>query len=580
MEKLLYMISVIALLVMAGCSKDDTVKNSNPPAISFDHESLIYRVKVGKSITITPTIENETNSAIYLWKVDGKIVSEKRDFTYDAGDEPEMMYLMFEVATDYGSDSKEICLEVVSLLAPQITMGVPEGGHIIMIDDELKLVPEITYDENATYKWTVDGQEKASSKDYSFSSTKAGTYKLALTATNEDGSDKLEFNVKVCAPEDMPFTAKFEKTVYNISLGRTAFIRPYWIENVFDATYTWFVDGVEITDVPEFSNPRVAMAECAKCTFPYTPATQGEHKVELKVKNKYITLSYNFIVNACPPEGTYKRVTTGAEDCNKVYEFTAAPGQFVNEGYTVYTDAEACLYATNRMNGRGYVSLGNWGGYIVVGFDHSIANDGDYNLQILGNAFRGSSEPGIVWVMQDENGDGLPNDTWYELKGSDYDTSVQDYAVTYYRPDNTHRPVAWTDNLGQSGQVDYLGFHTQDYYYPLWVKPDSYTIVGSRLKHKTVETSPGYWANGEFEWGYVDNFSPIDRLTNDENTNANVMGNHMKISHAVRHDGKPANLQYIDFVKVHTGLNIKAGWLGENSTEVFGVQDFNIIKKQ
>lgn len=578
MKKLLYIIPIVALLMMIGCKDEDKTTIVDPPAISFNNESLLYRVKVGKSITIVPTIENETNDAIYLWKIDGKIVSEKRDFTYNAGDEAEMKYLTFEVITDFGSDSKEICLEVVALLAPQITMGIPEGGYTIMVDDELKLTTEITNDKNATYKWTVNGQEKASSKDYLFSSAQAGIYKLALTATNEDGYDKLEFDVKVCSPEEMPFIAKFEKTIYNISIGRTAFIRPYWIENAFGATYTWIVDGVEITKVPEFPNPRIAMAECVKCTFPYTPTTQGEHKVELKVKNKYGTSSYNFVVNVCPPEGTYKRGVSGSKDCNNVYEFTAAPGQFVNEGYTAYTDADACAYAKKRVTEGGYVSLGSWGGYIIVGFDHSITNDGDYNLQILGNAFKGSSEPGIVWVMQDENGDGLPNDTWYELKGSDYDTSIQDYAVTYYRPDGTHRPVAWTDNLGQSGQVDYLGFHKQDYYYPLWIKPNSYTIVGSRLAHKTVETSPGYWANGEFEWGYADNFSPIDRLTSDENASAGVMGNHMKISHAVRHDGKPANLQYIDFVKVHTGLNIKAGWLGENSTEVFGVQDFNMIK--
>lgn len=83
-----------------------------------------------------------------------------------------------------------------------------------------------------------------------------------------------------------------------------------------------------------------------------------------------------------------------------------------------------------------YVSLGGFGGYIVVGFDHSIDASGGYDLAIVGNSFEGSSEPGIVWVMQDENGDGLPNDTWYELKGSETGKAetLQDYAVTYYRP--------------------------------------------------------------------------------------------------------------------------------------------------
>lgn len=76
------------------------------------------------------------------------------------------------------------------------------------------------------------------------------------------------------------------------------------------------------------------------------------------------------------------------------------------------------------------MSLGAFGGYLVVGFDHSIENDGGYNIGVSGNSFDGSSEPGIVWVMQDENGDGLPNDTWYELKGSEYGKpeTTQDYA--------------------------------------------------------------------------------------------------------------------------------------------------------
>lgn len=59
-------------------------------------------------------------------------------------------------------------------------------------------------------------------------------------------------------------------------------------------------------------------------------------------------------------------------------------------------------------------------GYIIVGFDHSIPNSGNqYDFCVQGNAFDGSSEPGIVWVMQDINGNGLPDDEWYELKGSE-----------------------------------------------------------------------------------------------------------------------------------------------------------------
>ncbi|MFR0893398.1 MAG: hypothetical protein ACLSGF_00505 [Alistipes onderdonkii] len=245
--------------------------------------------------------------------------------------------------------------------------------------------------------------------------------------------------------------------------------------------------------------------------------------------------------------------------------------------------AEACAYAENRMAQTAYVSLGGFGGCLVVGFDHSIDNDGDYNIAVTGNPFDGSSEPGIVWVMQDENGDGLPNDTWYELKGSEYgkEETIRDYAVTYYRPSAPKMNVAWTDNRGGSGVIEYLeAFHQQDYYYPAWVEADSYTLRGPCLKSRSYDASGNgtYWVNPAFDWGYADNFSPIDRLTDDDNYNAAPADNHFKISNAVTFDGKDANLKYVDFVKIQVALNTQCGWIGEVSTEVFGVKDFNMTK--
>ncbi len=85
-----------------------------------------------------------------------------------------------------------------------------------------------------------------------------------------------------------------------------------------------------------------------------------------------------------------------------------------------------------------------------------------------------------------------------------------------------------------------------------------------------------YWVNKEFDWGYADNFSPIDRLTDDINYGAAAYSNHFKISNAITFEGKKIHLEYIDFIKVQTGLNVKAGWLGENSTEVFKFVDIQV----
>ena len=274
---------------------------------------------------------------------------------------------------------------------------------------------------------------------------------------------------------------------------------------------------------------------------------------------------------------------------NKVFDYTPAPGQFINElktgGFdgTETTMTSAIAYAEKRLNDENWVSLGGFGGYIIVGFDHSINNSGGYDISILGNSFSGSSEPGIVWVMQDENGNGLPDDTWYELAGSETGkaTTIQNYEVTYYRPMGAMMPVQWTDNLGNYGEVDYLKqFHRQDYYYPLWIEADSYTLTGTCLEPRNYDASGNgsYWVNAEYDWGYADNFSPIDRLTDEDNASAGANANHFKISNAIDFECEPINLDHIDFVKVQCGVQAKSGWLGELSTEVCGFYDYNMQK--
>ena len=291
-------------------------------------------------------------------------------------------------------------------------------------------------------------------------------------------------------------------------------------------------------------------------------------------------------------EDHYRAKTeTSVAEQTVVFEYTPAPGQFINEtktgGFTgeETTPEAAIAYATQRMKDDAFVSLGGFGGYMVVGFDHSIDNTGNYDFGIKGNSFKGSSEPGIVWVMQDENGNGKPDDTWYELKGSETgkETTVRNYAVTYYRPSEPQQPVQWTDSEGNSGEVDYLKqFHTQDYYYPAWITDDSYTLTGTCVEARNYDQSGNgtYWVQAEYDWGYADNFSEIDRLSNDGNANAAANANFFKISNAIDDKGNPVDLKYIDFIKVQTACNTKSGWLGENSTEVFGFFDYSMIQSK
>lgn len=258
-----------------------------------------------------------------------------------------------------------------------------------------------------------------------------------------------------------------------------------------------------------------------------------------------------------------------------VIEYLPAPGQYINEsvsGFDNITDMQqACRQAEKRFLSGLYVSLGAWGGYIVIKLDKSIENIGGYNFAIAGNSFDSSNEPGIVWVMQDINNNGKADDTWYELKGSYYNREgyERDYWVTYYKPD-PGQDTYWIDCNGNEGYVNWMGtYHNQDYYYPNWVTSGSYTLYGSKLPQQ-VEQNPitGIWSNLPFEWGYVDN-NGSDK-TNIQLNNRDIEVNTFRISDAMDKDGNQVVLEKIDFIKVQTAISANTNILGENSTEVLG----------
>lgn len=263
-----------------------------------------------------------------------------------------------------------------------------------------------------------------------------------------------------------------------------------------------------------------------------------------------------------------------------VIEWRPAPGQWIGETRTggmttpITTQQEADSWAQERIDAGNFVSLGGFGGYIIFGFSHSLANGGDYDFAVVGNAFvngpqNGSNEPGIVYVMRDTNGNGLPDDVWYELRASESDNpaTVRGYAVTYYRPEADGQDVSWTDNAGNSGTIDYLAaFHSQPSYYPEWIQAESYTLTGTCIPAATsLDPEIGMWNNRPFGWGYADNCG------SDNLEDVRPQQSRFRISDAMDEAGNAVALPCIDFVKVQTAVNSKAGWLGEVSTEVCGL---------
>lgn len=584
--KLLFLGVVVASFW--SCNIDEEITTALPPEIVLDSETGIYTVKQGREIIIAPSYKS-AEGATYCWTMESEVLGTSPSLSF-MRDEVGEYFITITITTDGGTDEEEIRVDVVDLEVPTVTIA-GNKYQTVAVGTNIKFVASVRETSlPTTFVWSVNGEPVSEdSTAYNFMADAVGHYLLTATATNEDGEHSDSVEVEVLNAEDMPLVWEFERDAYHTVVGRKLLIAPSTYSNEEEITYRWQVAGE--TD-PNGSDAQFVFVAEAAGEYEITATATAEKE------GNQITLMRSFTVTVYEA-GIYYRERNEASklNWNKVYEYTPAPGQFINElktgGFdgTQTTPEAAIAYAEARMSetdkegksNPNWISLGGFGGYIIVGFDHSIDNSGDYDLGILGNSFNGSSEPGIVWVMQDENGNGLPDDTWYELAGSETgkEETIQNYAVTYYRPSGTGMPVQWSDNLGNRGEIDYLKvYHKQDYYYPLWIEEDSYTLTGTCLKARNYDASGKgtYWVNPHYEWGYVDNWSPIDRLTNSENSNADANANHFKISNAIDFECQPIDLKFIDFVKVQVGVNAKSGWLGEVSTEVFGFYDYNMKK--
>jgi len=272
------------------------------------------------------------------------------------------------------------------------------------------------------------------------------------------------------------------------------------------------------------------------------------------------------LLYACNGNGPVQPAASSAY-ITKVYEYVYAPGQHA----LLAKPADIAAFTGEPSIDKGWLYLGGFGGYLVAGFDHDVLNGDSFDFEIYG--LQGASpEPGIVYVMSDTNGDGLPDDAWYELKGNQYENSRHNYWVRYYKAQTDSANVTWKDSEGSHGEL-LLGFaagYSATWWWPATTS-DSITFSGTRLPDSYDNLSSAdtqYWEvpNDRFTWGYAKNMFGTDY-------DASVGSNKLDISNAVDETGKSIHLASIRFIKIQTAVFQRAGWLNEVSTEVRGAKD-------
>ena len=358
-------------------------------------------------------------------------------------------------------------------------------------------------------------------------------------------------------------------------------------------TYRWFIDDKPIAQTKNLEH----MFEKG-----------GMFGLKLQVSQDNITFDYYFTVLV-----EYGPIDPPAEGSNpfitKVFDYMPAVGQFTNK-LPLYEDGDTQEIMNQKVlddignNNRGMITLGGFGGYVVVGFDHTIQNiEGKRDFRVLGNAFYANSnpnpnapeggccEPGVIMVAYDVNANGKPdNDEWFEIAGSAHVNSTGElwyemarargndvntyfnYKITYHKPaieptssDEWCTYIRWEDNQGNSGYKVKNQFHRQPYY-PLWAG-DTLSFTGTCLPQNGIDESGigNYFVLYKFRYGYADN---------EVNTYDDAS---IDISWAIDKNGKRVNLPGVDFIKIYCGVNQENGWLGECSTEILGVEDLHLL---
>ena len=552
-------IPFLLLLQLAACSKHDGRPSFGTPSITFSAGE--YKVKLGQSITLSAQVAT-ADQPVFSWKLAGKIISTSPSCPFN-GTQTGEYFLSFRVDAENGSAEQQIKVTVVDRLPPQINMPT---NLIAYQGRDNRLAAAVAYTDSVTrYAWRLNGTLVSTDSVYPLHPTALGPNTLTLQVWNADGQDLRRFGLFVIAPpppslffDDGHYRLPGDNSTRRLSvpLGKSLTIAPVIMYIPNPGAFQWTVNGASQSSTTQY--------------LTLTPQTKGIYHVKVATANTSAAVD----VECVDPEGTYFHAQTpnSRAIATNAFEFIPAPGQFTSYdiGSTADQARQDIQLSLDRntpipkdANSAFITSLGAYGGYFITGFDHSVSDiPGKADLRISGNAFPQWSEPGIVWVMQDENGNGLPDDTWYELKGSETGKAAtkQRYAITYYKPTGPAQDVVWTDNLGNTGSVDYNQYHFQPYYFPMFINADSYTLTGTCLQSTmmigALETSAGY------SWGYVDNLGDGSKTD-------------FWIEDAIKTDGSPANLKYIDFVKVQTAMTGKGAAVGEISTESDAPYDLN-----
>jgi hypothetical protein len=339
----------------------------------------------------------------------------------------------------------------------------------------------------------------------------------------------------------------YVKSGSSIILAPVRYLIGYRADHTDDgASYSWTVTGGDYDTGVSHTGETFAFTTSA-ATLPAT------YTVSVSVTGR------NFITGSSDTKTATTEVVyySGAVSSAKTFQGPLkdfAPGQF-----------------TERGTGYGW-SLGAVLGYEVWDATNGSSATSVTTATITGNGFETWHEPGIVWIQADDNGNGLPDETWHEVTGSDETSHQADitrrYALTYFRvkgaepPPNEYgqiiRTIYWVDQRGRTGIIGGGWPSSGNDKGISGVNGDWITYTGTILRDsKGLRLNTGSNSNLSPISGYVDVYTPVDKQVCK-----------VDVNNAIRADSSPAGLTSFRFIKVQCAYFDYATSVGEYSTEI------------
>jgi hypothetical protein len=342
---------------------------------------------------------------------------------------------------------------------------------------------------------------------------------------------------------------------YHVQQGKTLTLAPAlyligWNDDHTkrtDTTYSWTVTGGGY----DTSQPRNGEF------FTFKPTAAGAYTVKVDVTGRNyvdgqrITKTATTQVVSFAPGTVGEKKTWGSGNNVKVLR-NFAPGQYTKSG-----------------SGYGW-SLGAIGGYAVWTDQHREV------YGVAGNEFGTWFEPGIVWLQEDNNGNGVPDEMWYEIKNpNDLVDKYRPYITRRYANTwvdvergvngevngygQTIKSICWADCRGRSGLL--RGGWPSD-----WGVPDNSDWVTYTC---TLIGDDGDISNGDYGEG-IDHtkFGLYDETAGHWLGFVDAPHSAFYIDSAMDAAGNRVTLTNVRFVKAQTAVFVYGGIFGEISTEV------------